>query len=319
MMNIVACASDDYTMQCGVLFYSICKNNADEEIRFFLITDNLFSDKHKEDLRDTVSAFPLKTINFVQVSDEQIVSFLQFENPYYTRHVFYRLLMAEVLPDDVNKVLYLDCDIVVRHSLEDLWSIDVNNYAVGCVHDAQEGKIGQFNRLGYTYDKGYFNSGVLLANLDYWRKNNVTKRFGCFISKHGKLIELPDQDVLNAVLKDEKFFIPFTFNLQSDFLFKVEYMYSFEFVKYSTDICNARYDPIILHFSGARPWIEGCNHPYKDEFFKYRNETIWKEDSLWPNRLSFKERLINALRPLGAKLGFCHVIPDYYDRTLKLD
>lgn len=318
MMNIVACASDNYTMQCGVLFYSICKNNEDEVISFFVITDNGFSEFHKDQIRQTIEQFQHKTVSFIEVTDEQVDQFLQFENSYYTRHVFYRLLMPELLPQNVEKALYLDCDIIVRHSLKELWNIDITDYAIGCVHDFQEGIIYQYNRLGYTYDKGYFNSGVLLSNLKYWRSHQITNRFAKFIKEFPDKIVMPDQDVLNVVLQNEKLFIPFTYNFQSGFLWKENYMYSFEYIKYKHEILSIASDPIVLHLSGARPWIEGCDHPYKDEFFKYRSLTIWKDAPLWPESKTFKTRFIDALRPLGARLGICHVIPDYYDRTLKL-
>lgn len=318
MLNIVACASDNYTMQCGVLFYSVCKNNYEDTISFFVITDKLFSDKHKDEIRQTVGEFPNKSVTFVQVTDEQVDQFLQFENPYYTRHVFYRLLMPELLPVEIEKVLYLDCDIVVRQSLSDLWNIDISKYAVGCVHDSQEGKIEQFNRLNFCYEKGYFNSGVLLANLKYWRESQAIQRFSDFINDHSSLIKMPDQDVLNKVFQDEKLFIPFTCNFQSGFMWEEKYMYVFEYVKYKTEIISASENPVVLHFSGARPWIAGCTHPYKEEFYRYKNETIWKNEPLWPERKPFKTKMVDALRPLGELMGICHVIPDYYNRTLKL-
>lgn len=317
-MNIVACASDNYTMQCGVLFYSVCKNNTEEYINFYVITDILFTDKHKDEIRQTISEFPNKCVSFIEVNDQQIEKFLTFENNYYTRHVFYRLLMAELLPTDIEKVLYLDCDIIVRHNIEELWNINIDNFAVGCVHDSQEGKMEHYNRLNYTYDKGYFNSGVLLVNLKYWRDNKVTKRLLDFIRMYPDRIKMPDQDVLNAVLQDEKKFISFTYNYQSGLMFKRRYMYHFEYVKYEKELTAIQQNPVVLHLSGARPWIEGCDHPYKEEFFKYRNQTLWKDEPLWPQRKSTKIKIIDALRPIGAKVGVCHVIPDYFDRSLLL-
>lgn len=318
MINIVACASDNYTMQCGVLLYSICKNNVDVVVDFFVIVDNRFTDIHKEEIRNTISYFPNKSVTFIEVSDHQIGKFLSFENSYYTRHVFYRLLMAELLPPKIDKVLYFDCDIIVRHNIEKLWNINIENKAVGCVHDSQEGKMEQYNRLYYTYDKGYFNSGVLLVNLKYWREKNVTTRLLDFITMFPDRIKLPDQDVLNYVLQDEKIFIPFTYNYQSGFMFKRRYMIHFEFVKYEKELTAIQQNPVVLHLSGARPWIEGCDHPYKEEFFKYRNQTIWKNSPLWPVRKPLKARIVDVLRPLGEKMGVCHIIPDYYDRSLKL-
>lgn len=325
MMNIVACASDNYTMQCGVLFYSICKNNEDEVISFFVITDNGFSEFHKDQIRQTIEQFQHKTVSFIEVTDEQVDQFLQFENSYYTRHVFYRLLMPELLPQNVEKALYLDCDIIVRHSLKELWNIDISNYAIGCVRDALEAEIEKFNRLHYSYDKGYFNSGVLLANLSYWRKTNAVKRFGDFINNSGMIIEHPDQDVLNCVFLNEKLFLPFTYNMQSALLYKKQYL-QIDYTKYKNDIKSSLNNPVILHLSGIRPWVKGCEniHPFASEFFKYKEQTLWKDTPLVSRRdiFSTKEYLkimFNIyLRKFASRFGLASNYPDKYDRTIKL-
>lgn len=324
-MNIVACASDNYTMQCGVLFYSVCKNNFDESICFFVITDKFFSDKHKDDIRKTISDFPNKTVEFIIVTDEQVDHFLQFENSYYTRHVFYRLLMADLLPKTVEKALYLDCDIIVRHSLKDLWNIDISNYAIGCIHDGLESEIEKFIRLGYSYDNGYFNSGVLYANLNYWRKTDASKRFALFIKNYGHLIVHPDQDVLNCVFLSEKLFIPFTYNAQSAFFYKKEFM-QIDYIKYKDSIDSAVGDPVILHLSGVRPWVKGCEkiHPYGIEFFKYKENTIWKDfpqirrSEIFTKKEYLKMMTIKYLRKFLSSIGLVSRNIDKYDHTLKL-
>lgn len=315
-MNIVACASDNYTMQCGVLFYSVCKNNADEEIQFFVITDKQFTEENKKKLHETINAFNNKNLRFITVEDWQIQQFLPFETYYYTRHVFYRLLMADLLPAYIDKALYLDCDIIVRHNISKLWDIDISNVAVACIHDAQEGQISKFNRLGYPYEKGYFNSGVLLANLAFWREKKLSERFSKYIKDNSHLIVLPDQDVLNAVLINEKKFIDFTYNLQSDFLFKVNGM-DFEYIKYKDRIDSVREDPVILHFSGARPWTKGCLHPYKEEFFKYRSFTLWRNEPIWPHKRKLKRRIFDAMRKPLHRFGVS-LIENYFDYSLKL-
>lgn len=319
MMNILACASDNYTMQCGILFCSVCENNQDEKIDFYVFTDNKFKEESKDKLRKTIGGYHQKTIHFVCINDADIDNVLQFETPLYTRHVFYRLLMAELLPESVNKVLYLDCDIVVRHSLLGLWNTELSDKAVAVVHDGQEGKMSQFNRLGYSYDKGYFNSGVMLANLEYWRKTNATKRLFNYIERNADKIYLPDQDPLNVIFQDEKTFIHFKYNLQSDFLLKTNYLLV-DYSKYKTELSECVENPVVLHFSGARPWIEGCVHPYKDEFFYYRSKTLWKNEPLWKDRKPFKTRLLssNLLRKPLSKLGLCSVLEDRFNRELKL-
>lgn len=320
MINILACASDNYTMQCGVLFCSVCENNEFEPIHFYVFTDSSFTVKHKSQIRDLIDSYPQKQVDFIEVADEDIDQFLKFENYYYTRHVFYRLLMAKLLPITVDRVLYLDCDIIVRKSLKPLWNIDISQFAIGAVHDAQEGLIHQYNRLEYTYDKGYFNSGVLYANLDYWRKTNATDRLFKYINSFSEKIKMPDQDPLNVVFQDEKKFISFTYNLQSDLLFKVDNM-SFDYNKYKEDLSICREDPVILHLSGARPWVKGCNHPFQNEYFKYRKKTIWKNEPLWKDNAPLRIRLFRSriIRHILSKFGVCNIIPDLFDRSLNLN
>lgn len=325
MMNIVACASDNYTMQCGVLFYSICKNNEDEVISFFVITDNGFSEFHKDQIRQTIEQFQHKTVCFIEVTDEQVDKFLQYENSYYTRHVFYRLLMPELLPQNVEKALYLDCDIIVRHSLRDLWNVDISNYAVGVIRDAFESVVEKFIRLNFSYEKGYFNSGVLVSNLEYWRKTNATQRFMLYLKENGNIITCPDQDVLNCVFIDEKLFLPFKYNLQSALLYKKQYM-QIDYPKYRDSIDSAIKDPVILHLSGARPWIKGCekDNPYNTEFFKYKSMTLWKDEpqykrtSIFTKKEYFRIMFQVKLRKFLKKIGIGSGIVDRYDRSLVL-
>ena len=85
---------------------------------------------------------------------------------------YYRLLMSDILPIGVEKVIYLDCDIIVRKSLIELWECDITNYAIGAIHQITR-EIEDATRLNYPIEYGYFNAGVLLIYIAYWRKNNI--------------------------------------------------------------------------------------------------------------------------------------------------
>ena len=317
-MNIVVTIDNRFVMPCGVLFQSICVNNKDCGIHFFIITDSSFSEKNKNLLTETIKKYNAKNqLDFYYVDPDEVRVLMNFKDGFYTVHVFYRLFIANLLPNDVDKVLFLDGDIIVRHSLKNLWKIDLSRVALGACQDAHDGRIEQFNRLCYSSVLGYFNAGVLLINLKYWREHNLLQSCLAFVGQYPERIVLNDQDILNYLCRESKVEIPLKYNVQSDYLFKPKYLF-FDVWRHHDEWIEAINDPVILHFSGDRPWEEGCKHPYKDEFFKYRNETIWKNEPLWPERKSFKTRLIDILRPIGAKLGVCHIIPDYYDRSLKL-
>lgn len=318
MINIVLCPSDNYTMPCGVTICSVCENNRNTPITFYVLIDSSFTEKHKQQLRDLISKYNQKTIVFIHVKDEKIDLFLQLENSWWTRHIFYRLLTDQLLPQSVSIALYLDCDIIVRHSLEELWKIDLTGKSIGCVPDSMEGLIEFYNRLGYVSEKGYFNSGVLLMNLGYWREHHISEIFSEYIKTHSKQLKHPDQDVLNVIFKDSKILLPLTYNFQSGFIFKEKFL-TLDYTKYKDEIEIASKDPIILHFSGVRPWMSNHRkHPYIEEFFKYKRLTQWKDDPLWSDNRPFKLKMINKFRPFLSKLGLCHVVEDPFDQRFKL-
>ena len=301
MINILSTPSNNYTMPCGIMFYSACVNNKKGTIHFFIICDESFQEENKKKLRDTVEPFGNK-LDFIIIDDKYINNIVNLESSWYPKYVFYRIFMAELFPTDIHKMLYLDCDIIVRHSLDSLWNIDLTNYSLACVPDSQEGTIEYYNRLEYPAEKGYFNAGVLLANLDYWREHQIGKKIKDFIANQSQKIKFQDQDILNYNLWDSKLYLPLTYNFQSGFLYKKRLM-NFEYLKYKESLEEAKKDPIILHLSGVRPWIEKCPHPMKDEFYKYKAQTIWKDEPLQKRPVFLMHRIINALRKPLSKYG----------------
>ena len=207
MINILVTPSDNYTMPCGVMFYSACVNNPQGSLHFFVVTDGEFTEESKNKLRQTVEPF-----DFCIVDEDVISQAANVACVYYPRYVFYRLLAFKFLPSDIDRILYLDCDIIIRKPLQELWNIDVSSYGIAGVPDVFEGNIAHYNRLEYPSQEGYFNAGVLLINLDYWRNNNVTERLLNYIRDNNDKIRAHDQDTLNAVLYKETKAIDYKWN-----------------------------------------------------------------------------------------------------------
>ena len=177
--------------------------------------------------------------------------------------VYYRLLAPRILPVDINKILYLDCDLIVRRSLNDLWKTDLFDQAVAAVSDYDEDGP---QRLGLPEGCKYFNSGVLLINLDFWRRNNVSGRCLDFIRNNPEKIVYWDQDALNAILVGRWIAFDARWNCQKYF---------------EDDI----YDPhtAIVHFCGEhrfKPWHWSLQSPFKQEYHKYRLKTPWRRYKL---------------------------------------
>lgn len=274
-IHIAVCLDKGYVMPTGVLMYSTCVNNQDADIDFHVLIDESVNVKDQHDLKEVVDKFQGKRVLFYSLKSMTALSF-PLVKKYLTRASYYRLFLSDMLPSTIEKVLYLDGDIIVRHSLLPLWNSNLANYAVGVVMDACDGDIRIYNRLRYPYQKGYFNAGVLLINLKYWRDNNIVNGFVEYLNNYPERIKQEDQDVMNVVLQDRKFMLPVKYNFQTAFLRKVLF---FDYWKYEKDIKDAFADPIIVHFTEkSKPWIVATHnsHPFRSTFYIYQNQTKWK-------------------------------------------
>lgn len=126
---------------------------------------------------------------------------------------------------------------------------------------------------------GLINTGVLLINLTYWRENSVISDFTEYIYSYSDRIatDAADQDVLNYVFQDKKYYLPLKYNVQSGFFYKHPQI----IWKKEKELQEAINNPVILHYCAAdKPWIKRSKVPFRDEFFKYRALTQWKDNKL---------------------------------------
>ena len=275
-LNIVACTDKWYVMPTGVMMYSVCINNQDSDITFHVIVDESVTLKSKDDLKKTVERFVNKRVAFYEINSHLIDNYpTRKKKITITQAAYYRLFLTDIVTSNINKVLYLDGDTIVRHSLASLWEIDLSGYALAAVTDMSSGNIEYYNRLGYPMELGYFNSGVLLINLDWWRKNNAISLFVEYITKYSERIKFQDQDILNAVFSNHILFLPVTYNFQHGFLKRIP---NYDYRKYEKEVEEARKDPVIVHYTLGKPWEKTVPdaHPFTSTFTKYQRQTIWR-------------------------------------------
>lgn len=118
----------------------------------------------------------------------------------YPREVYYRLLAPHVLPTHIKRVIYLDCDILVVGSLAPLWKIDLRGMAYAAAsHSGENSLVNRMNQLRLKTTHEYFNTGVLLMDLDRARRAITTEKLIKCTEVLGRRIILPDQDVFNVV------------------------------------------------------------------------------------------------------------------------
>ena len=314
MMDIVVCTDKNYIMPCGVMLFSICKNNQDVDITFHIVIDESVNPSMQKKLENIVFPKSSKKVQFYTVNGNGYSHLPRLDETnskcYITKAAYYPLYLTEILPKDLDKALFLDCDIIVRHSLIDLWNTDLNNFSVGVVPDVGEGVIDKYNRLRYPQVKGYFNSGVVLINLKKWRDENRLSDFTSFMNEHPDWIKLHDQDVMNRFFYDDKICLPIKYNFQEGFLWKEMF---YDYWKYEQEVLEARKDPVIIHYTDSKPWVEGCTHPWKDEFFKYQKETIWANTPIISNehQSQLRKTIKKSVRKIFEKIGIITPHPVY--------
>ena len=311
-IDIVACTDKWFVMPTGVMMYSACVNNPDVDIVFHVIHDDSVTSKNRRDLEETVTVFKGKSIAFYHVD---VTKFPCFPNLTISSHVtqacYYRLMLPEILPKSIRKVLYLDGDIIVRHSLLPLWNTNLKNFAVGAVPDGSEGELEYYHRLNIPPQLGYFNSGVLLINLDYWREHDVVKDFFRILQEYASKFKFHDQEVLNIAFSDKKVVLPIKYNLASGSLEKIPH---YDYKKYEKEVEEARKDPVIVHFTIEKPWagyLRQPRHPFSSTFFKYQSQTKWKGVKI--DRRPFKLRVINFVADTLRKYGLKPQLPPLYE------
>lgn len=295
-MNILLSTDNNYVMPTGVLMHSIGIHN--KNVEYFVLVDEKFSPESKHDLIDVASQYN-SHISFYVV-DDSITKDLPFGTKKMPSHVtlatYYRLFLTKLLPSSIHKIIYLDGDMIVRHDISHLWNTDIKDYAIGVVHDMDEKRHANLNRLPYPMQTGYFNAGMMLINLDYWRSHDCLASFITFISEHTDVIIYHDQDVLNSVLYDKKKWVPLTYNFQSGFLYNEKTTKDYP-KSLDIEVASTMKDAAVIHFSTpTKPWMLDSFHPYTAAWRHYKALSKWKNVRLiGDNAQTFRKHVRNFL------------------------
>jgi lipopolysaccharide biosynthesis glycosyltransferase len=217
----------------------------------------------------------------------------------YTLDSWNRLWVEEFFADDVDRVLYLDGDIVVVGSIAPMWRTDLEEKVIGAV-DIPGAQAG-VQRLGLSAEDGYFNAGVILINLKQWRRARVLNTIIKYINEHPEqMVYTLDQDALNACLYDQKKRLDPIWNT-----FWTLFQESEPIPMTRQEIERVRQRACIIHYNvHPKPWSYFCFHPRKAEYQKYLELTEWRD--FVPGDRSFGNwlyKLVSRMLPTNLK-GF---------------
>lgn len=238
VMNIATAVTADeyYPRYLTVMLYSLFLNNADEEIRVFVLHNGL-SEKGKESLiRCTKSSEwrSNKTIIPVYVNEQIFEQALKTE---FSVGTYFRLLMFDLLPDDLDRLLYLDVDLIVNGSLHDLYYAEFDGcHIIACSHGATKDEVFKGVKEGTLYPQrgDCFNAGVVLYDFPKMKAEYGFIVFSNYLDDKSFYY---DQGILNYLLWDKTNYFPTElFNNRGH--------------DHSVDITNS----VILHYASSNPW-----------------------------------------------------------------
>ncbi len=302
-LHVVYASDDKFAEILGVSLTSLYENNRSMEQIHVYVLDSKISDANKKKLESVSTAYNRSSIHWIPAKDisEELHMDVVVDRGSLSQYA--RLFVSSVLPADLERVLYLDCDIIINKSLYELWNLDMHGRTIAALKDS----FSKWYRANINLKPTdiMFNSGVMLIDLKRWKEQKVEKRLLKFIaSKNGK-IQQGDQGALNAVLSYDTYCFEPRFNsvtIYYDFTYKEMMVYrkppefyTEEQVKEATD------NPVIIHFTTSflsrRPWIEGCQHRYVGEWMKYKDMSPWKNEKLWEYKKA------TGVKGIGVKLA----------------
>jgi lipopolysaccharide biosynthesis glycosyltransferase len=292
-ITVVSATDDTYAMPLAVTIRSALDHLAADRRLHLYVLDGGLSDTNKarllrswDDPRLTVTWLP---------ADMSLVDDL-FTSYQINVVTYLRLLMARLLPAHVERAIYIDADMLVRRDLGQLWDEPQGPHAVLAVQDiaapyldsavalpqyetcrqylCERSPIKNFRELGLPPEAPYFNGGLLVANIDQWRRENYAQQLLDVLRIHREHIIWWDQYALNIVLAGRWRAIDPRWNQNA-------HIYAFPGWRKSPldreTFAGLRRAPWIVHFcSPSKPWQYFCPHPFTRAFYHCLDATHWR-------------------------------------------
>jgi lipopolysaccharide biosynthesis glycosyltransferase len=260
---LLACAADDrYVQPLAVMLQSVIANlSPDRRVCVYAI-DGGIAEEHRRALGTAWDPARAEVL-FMSCRQDSLAGLpLWGRMPVVT---YYKLLVPELLPADARKVIWLDCDLVVTGDLARLWDAELDGHALLAVHDpgvptlASRDGVGPRRELGLADDAKYFNAGVMLINLELWRRERVAERALEYLHRFHDRVVFHDQEALNAVLAGRWGELDPRWNRMTN-----------------PALPAPHEEPFVYHFTGhLKPWMYPGPHRSHALYYQYLDRTMW--------------------------------------------
>jgi lipopolysaccharide biosynthesis glycosyltransferase len=291
---IVLCAADEnYVRPLSVTLHSAASSLTGDHHLHVLLMDGGISQESWQGLKETLVDLPISI--HVMKPDRAEVADLGISH-HITHTAYFRLLAARLLPDSIDKVIYLDSDVLIKHDLTELWNYDVeDNYCMAATDiacpfiDARQADpkykkaipylaaispVQNWRELGIDGSAPYFNSGVMVINLKRWRDEKIEETLLACLRNNPKYVWCWDQYALNVVFAGQWKELPSKWN-QGVHVFEYP---SEEFSPIDrAEFIEMRDNPALIHYTTEfKPWEYRPYHPLRETFFEQLDQTAWR-------------------------------------------
>lgn len=312
-LNILVQSNDFYCPFCGVMLESLFYNNTDiEHITVYLISDNIGEENLKK-----VEELSKKYKRRIKIINGNPIGEMLKERGMPSYHgsntAYYKLFASLYINDEIDRLLYLDSDLIIDGSLKELIDFDMDDnilaMAIDFVSENHKRNVG-------CSEKYYFNTGVILFDFTRWKRDKLTDKISDHIKNVHADYPIADQDILNIVLGESIACLDLKFNFYCPFLSEKNYnimriSYGFEMF-YSEDTVNQAMKQVCVYhcmptLSSSRPWCRKSKHPVVEKWDKYLLQSPWKDFQKIDDNRSFMFKMQALLYSLLPKKLFAYV------------
>ena len=264
-INILLCYDSNYNIQGQVTIYSLLENT-DNKINFHIIHED--PDNYKNISPKIIKHKNLESLNFYKFRKRKEVTFPNFDESHMTEATYYRLFLADYLPESIKNIMYIDPDIICINNYDKIFQttfeiLNKSEFVISARTEHYEKDNSETTeRLELTNNK-YFNAGVTFINYERWIEKKYTENLTNWMNYLGDRVMWFDQDVLNSYLNGMYNELPTQLNYTD--------IYS--------PISEVREEAIFYHFWGKKkPWTVKGFLFYKESFYQIMHRKLFNDN-----------------------------------------
>jgi lipopolysaccharide biosynthesis glycosyltransferase len=278
--DLVLGADDNYAMPLAATICSILKNvHSPNKLRIFIL-DGGISGKSKDKIKRVFDTHG-KEHKIIWIQPD-LKALEEISTPGRPPSIYLPVLIPKLLPLDCKKVIYLDCDMIVESDISTLGNVPMNDTPIMAVRDyliqicSDPEGIADYEELGGSAVSPYFNSGVMILNVELWRTEKWTEKAIQYIQENKKNIYHYDQGVLNALFIEQWGELDAKWNQQGCLFWPQVLKKTVYTEKLMETYEELVHHPCIIHYlSPSKPWNYKCMHPHANRFLYYLKESRW--------------------------------------------